>query len=73
MWISKHASEMIQRATCRFKPNVYFMKTNAPFSSILFLLPSRSNRLGQLFNRLSNQEHFSLSEQLKTIKVEPLA
>jgi len=73
MRVSKHASEMIQRATCHFKPNVYFMKTNAAFPSILFLLPSQNNRLGHLFNRLSNQEYFYLSEQLKTVKVEPLA
>lgn len=71
MWLSKQAAELVQRATCHFKPSTYFLRTAAPLPSILVLLPNKSHRLAPLLNRLANKQHFSLAEQLATVKSEP--
>jgi hypothetical protein len=73
MWLSKHAGELIQRATCHFKPNTYFLHNNAPLPSILVVLPNRIHRIAPLLNRLTQQENFLFNEQLRTVKCEPLS
>lgn len=70
MWLSKQANELIQRATCHFRLQSYFLHTNAPLPSVMLLMPARGHKLQPLVRRLVNQEDFLLVEQLKTVKGE---
>lgn len=69
--LSRKASEIVQRVTCHFKPHSYFIRTAAPLPSILLLLPNRTHHLQSLLNRLTNQTHFSLEQQLSSIQADP--
>lgn len=71
MWFSKQANELIQRATCHFRPQSYFLHTNAPLPSIMLLMPTQGHKLQPLMRILVNQEDLLLLDQLKTLKVKP--